>query len=147
MGTKMFKIGSFEEDIVAEMHKTLISSQLENKFSLDKLTKAAEFINTAAELLDDTGFTVEADMLTTVLKRLANEPGADVYPNHAVHDTTEEALANTRYAGDAASPDQVIVEPLEQDIEVAPRVTASEPEWKQFQAMAAYVTAKAKKKV
>lgn len=147
MGTKMFKTGSFEEDIVAAMHKTLISSQLDNKLSLEKLSKAAEFINTAAELLDDTGFTVEADMLTTVLKRLANEQVADVYPNHAIHDTTEEALAASHYPGDLSSPDQVIVEPLEQEIEVAPRVEASVPEYKQFQAMAAYVAAKAKKKV
>jgi len=139
----MFKLGSFEDEIMQGMQKKLVSSQLENDFSFGKLSKAAEFISTAAEILDDTGFSVEADMLTEVLKRLADEQDADVYPS-TPHDTTEEVLTASHFPGDTASPDQVIVEPLEQEIEVAPRVTAEE---KRLQDMAVYINAMGKKKV
>lgn len=112
MGTKMFKLGSFEEELYSSMKKSLVSNQLENKYSLDKLSKAADYISDAAELLDDTGFKVEADMLTAVLKRLANEQEADV--NH-----DDEG-------------DQVIVEPASKfdpfkDLELNVEETGHEP--------------------
>lgn len=67
----MFKIGSFEEEIASGMEKKLISNQLENKYSFEKVAKAADFIHAAAELLDDTGFHIEAKDLTDILEKLA----------------------------------------------------------------------------
>ena len=78
MGTKMFKIGSFEEEIASGMSKTLFSNQLENKYSFDRLAKAADYIGAAAELLDDTGFASQAQALMVVLKSLAGKKTLNV---------------------------------------------------------------------
>lgn len=155
MGTKMFKIGSFEAELLANMQKSLVSSQLENKFSLDKLSKAADYINTAAELLDDTGFRVEADMLTKVLKRLANDN------KEHIQNMVEEELANPQdeeviiepltheevfdpFAGQEINVEEVGAEPL--DLESITPVIQESPEYLQFKSIANKIAAKKNKK-
>ncbi|CAM6001411.1 unnamed protein product [Sphagnum balticum] len=92
------------------------------------------------EILDDTGFKVEADMLTKVLKRLANEQDADENEVSDLSDEDVEALTD---------PSEIIIEPLEQEID-APRVHESveQPEILEFQSIANKMAAKlaAKKK-
>lgn len=100
MGTSMFKLGSFEEEIYSSMKKNLVSNQLDDRYSLDKIAKAADYINNAAELLDASGFKVEAEMLTGVLKRLANEE----------NDENEARNKKLDY------PEEIIIEPLDQEI-------------------------------
>lgn len=72
MGTKMFKIGSFEAELAKSMEENLVSNGLENKHNFDKIAKAADFLNAAAEIFDDTGFHAEAEVITQVLEKLAN---------------------------------------------------------------------------
>lgn len=119
----MFKIGSFEEELFATMQKSLVSSQLDNKLSLEKLSKAADYINTAAELLDDTGFRVEADILTRVLTRLAgHDTVSDIDTNRADHLRTPEDIENLLTS--KTYPDEIIMDPLEE--EIAPETVREE---------------------
>ncbi len=108
MGTKMFKLGSFEEELVSSMEKGLLSNQAENKFSFDKLAKVADYLSAAAELLDDTGHIAEANMVTKVLAKLA---GVEEDDNDAKHHHKSEEI-----------PEEIIIEPLEQDLFVAPKM-------------------------
>lgn len=101
----MFKIGSFEEELVSSMNKSLISNQLENKYSFDKISKAADYIGAAAELLDDTGFISQANALTTILQSLAAGKELEMVP-----EIIDETI-----------PNQIIMEPLEQEIPVEPK--------------------------
>lgn len=71
--SQLFNRQSSEKDLIAGMQKSLVSNQLDNKLSLDKLAKVADYIGAAAELLDDTGFTAEAAVLTKVLQKLAGD--------------------------------------------------------------------------
>jgi hypothetical protein len=48
----MFKIGSFTREIEENMKKELASSQLENRFGFSKLSKAADYLNKAAEIFE-----------------------------------------------------------------------------------------------
>lgn len=153
MGTKMFKLGSFEEELASSMEKGLVSNQLENKFSFDKIAKVADYLSAAAELLDDTGHSTEADMVTKVLARLA---GAE--DNNASYDLQED------YEDEEIEvPDEIIIEPLDQELFVAPKSSPGndpldvdfktneifeKPEYLEFKSIAQKLNAKlAKKKV
>ncbi len=67
----MFKTASFEEEIYKSMEKQLVSNQLENKHGFDKLAKAADCLNAAAEIFDQAGMQEEAADVTEVLQGLA----------------------------------------------------------------------------
>lgn len=69
---RMFKIGSFEQELAESMEENLNSSQVEKKFNFEKIEKAANFLHAAAELFDQTGFEVESEVITRLLERLAN---------------------------------------------------------------------------
>lgn len=97
--SKLFKIANFEEELAAEMEKNLISNQAEARFNLKEISKAADHINSAAELLDSAGFVVEAETLTRVLEALAH--GDDLR--------------------------EIIIEPLEQEIVREPHKPGSLP--------------------
>jgi len=73
MGTKMFKVGSFEEELAKGMEERLLANQQENAFQYEQLSKAADLLNTAAEIFDINGFTKEAEILTQMLESLANQ--------------------------------------------------------------------------
>lgn len=111
----MFKIGSFEEELASTMEKSLVSSQLENRYSFDKVSKAADYINAAAELLDDTGFSVEAAVLTKVLEKLAND-------NNSKHTELSDKEVEELLKDKSKVLDEVVIEPIDQEIEVEPRV-------------------------
>lgn len=71
----MFKSGSFEDEIYRSMETKLVSNQLENKFSFDKIAKAADYLNAAASLFDKAGMYGEAAEVTEVLQSLAKQLG------------------------------------------------------------------------
>src|SRR5271163_4365909 len=68
--SKMFKMGSFEEELAKGMETKLVSRQTENQFSFDRIAKAVDFINAASQIFDDTGFYTEAEVLTKMLERI-----------------------------------------------------------------------------
>ena len=153
MGTKMFKLGSFEEELASSMEKGLVSNQLENKFSFDKIAKVADYLSAAAELLDDTGHSAEADMVTKVLARLAG--AEDNNNSYDLQDNEEDEEVEV--------PDEIIIEPLDQELFVTPKSSpgsdpldvdfktneiTEKPEYLEFKSIAQKLTAKlAKKKV
>lgn len=71
----MFKNSSFEDEIYRSMEKKLVSNQLENKYSFDKLSKAADYLNAAASLFEKAGMIKEANEVTEVLTKLARQLG------------------------------------------------------------------------
>lgn len=72
MGTKMFKVGSFEQELAESMQEQLVSSQVEKKFSFERIAKAADLLHAAADIFDDTGFHEEAEVITQLLENLAS---------------------------------------------------------------------------
>jgi hypothetical protein len=69
----MFKYGSFEQEIYSSMEKHLVSNQVEDQYGFNKLAKAAEYLNNAAELFDNAGMHKQAAEVTEVLHKLAEQ--------------------------------------------------------------------------
>lgn len=67
----MFKLESFAAELEKAMADNMVSNQVENQYSFEKVEKAVDYLNVAAELLDDTGHSVEAEAITRVLEKLA----------------------------------------------------------------------------
>jgi hypothetical protein len=72
----MFKISSFEQELMNEMSKQLVANQAENQHSFNKIAKAADYLNAAAEILDDTGLHAQAEVVTELLESLAEDDSA-----------------------------------------------------------------------
>lgn len=73
----MFKQSSFEDELYRSMEKTIVKNQTENRHGFDKLAKAADFLNTAADIFDRAGMHKEADEIVKFLQSLAIEIGDD----------------------------------------------------------------------
>lgn len=69
----MFKTSSFENKIFESMEKTLVSNQIENKYGFDKLSKAADYLNAAAEVFEKAGMHQQAAEVTEVLRGLLSQ--------------------------------------------------------------------------
>ena len=67
----MFKIGSFEDEIFRSMEKTLVSNQVESKYGVSKIAKAADLLNLAASIFDEAGMHQEAGDITEILQSLS----------------------------------------------------------------------------
>lgn len=67
----MFKQGSFEDEIYRSMEKSLVKNQTENRHGFNKLAKAADLLNTAADIFERAGMSKEAEEVTKVLQSMA----------------------------------------------------------------------------
>lgn len=67
----MFKQSSFEEDIYKSMEQHLMAHQVENQHGFNKLTKAADYLNSAAQLFDKAGLHSQAAKITELLQELS----------------------------------------------------------------------------
>lgn len=68
----MFKIGSFENEILQTMEKSLVQANQKDKSSgFDKLAKAADCLNNAAAIFDQAEMYTESSEITDVLESLA----------------------------------------------------------------------------
>lgn len=67
----MFKQGSFEDELYRSMEKTLVKTQTENRHGFNKLAKAADLLNTAADIFDRAGMRKESEEVTKVLRSVA----------------------------------------------------------------------------
>ncbi len=136
----MFKVGSFEEELATSMERSLVSNRLENKYSFDKIAKVADYLSAAAELLDDTGYTVESEMVTRILAKIAgddNDASAtmfetpegfrsleDMKPKHKKSPTLFETPYGFKSMEEMKeeSGDSVIIDPLiEEELAVKPK--------------------------
>jgi hypothetical protein len=69
----MFKLSNFEKELASSMQENLVSNQLDNKYSFDRIAKAIDLLHSAAEIFDDTGFHVEAEVITLMLEKIASK--------------------------------------------------------------------------
>jgi thiamine pyrophosphate-dependent acetolactate synthase large subunit-like protein len=69
----MFKYGSFESEIYRDMEKKLVAKQVEATHGLNKLARAADYLNSAAELFENAGMHSQAAEVTEVLRKLAEQ--------------------------------------------------------------------------
>lgn len=67
----MFKIGGFEDELYHSMEKQLVSQQVEDRHGFNKLAKAADYLNSAAEIFENAGMTKEATEVLKVLETLS----------------------------------------------------------------------------
>lgn len=63
----MFKQASNIEELVGAMEKNLISNNIEKSYNFNKIAKALDLLNKAAEIFDDHGFSDEAKMVEDLL--------------------------------------------------------------------------------
>jgi transposase len=80
----MFKTASFEQELMQSMSEKLVENQTENQYSYNKIAKAADYLNAAAELFDDTGLHKQAEVITQLLESLAqvnSNPPAQDFPS------------------------------------------------------------------
>jgi hypothetical protein len=68
----MFKLGSFGDEIYRSMEKNLVASQVENEHGFDKLSKAVDYLNAAAEIFECAGMHKSATEITEVLQELVS---------------------------------------------------------------------------
>lgn len=69
----MFRTGSFEDEIYRSMETSLVKNQVENTYGIQKLAKAVDFLNTAAEIFDQAGMSEESRQITEILRSLAKD--------------------------------------------------------------------------
>jgi hypothetical protein len=71
---RLFKIGSFEEELATSMGKQLRAHQHEKQLGFDRrAAKAVDLINAASQLFDEAGFHSEAEALTRFLEKMAGK--------------------------------------------------------------------------
>ena len=92
----MFKINSFENEIYDSMKKNLIANQVEDSHGFNKLAKAVDYLNAAAEIFENAGMVGEASKITEVLKTFASKHHQPLAHN--------EMIFNFRPANDELKP-------------------------------------------
>lgn len=73
MTDRLFKFGSLEDEIMKSMETSLVKNQHNKIFGHEKLAKAVDHLNAAAEIFDDTGFSKAAEAVTRLIEKLADE--------------------------------------------------------------------------
>jgi hypothetical protein len=79
----MFKLGSFEEELMKTMESKLAQNQTETKYQINKIAKAIDYLNAAAEIFDKSGNYTEANEILEILQSFATPTG-----NLTTQDTT-----------------------------------------------------------
>lgn len=69
----MFKSGSIENELMHSMEKQLVSSQIETKHNFNKLAKAFDLLNVAADIFDKSGLYNESNQILDILTKLAKD--------------------------------------------------------------------------
>jgi len=71
--SKLFASQNFEDELFKSMESTLVKSQVEDEHGLNKLAKAADFLNTAATIFEKAGMFQESEEITEILKKLVKD--------------------------------------------------------------------------
>ena len=69
----MFKNENLEDEIYKSMEKTLVANQVEDSHGFNKLAKAIDYLNNAAEIFEKAGMLDEAKQTTIVLNALVKQ--------------------------------------------------------------------------
>ena len=66
----MFKSDNTEQELYQSMEKSLLNNQAEEKYGINKLAKAADYLNSAARIFEKAGMHSEANEVINVLQDL-----------------------------------------------------------------------------
>lgn len=69
----MFKINSFENELIDSMKNNLIANQVEDTHGFNKLAKAIDYLNHAADIFENAGMHTEAAEITEILTSFAGK--------------------------------------------------------------------------
>lgn len=69
----MFKLANLEDELRQTMEKTLLANQVEQTHGFNKLAKAADYLNAAAEIFENAGMHSEASAIIDVLEEVTEE--------------------------------------------------------------------------
>lgn len=69
----MFKRANIEAEIFQSMETSLIKNQVEGKYGLSKLAKAADLLNEAASIFDDAEMFQESKDISDILQNLTKD--------------------------------------------------------------------------
>ena len=69
----MFKIGSFEDELMESMKNKLAENQIDSQRGFSKIAKATDFLSLAADLLDQADMQEEADDVTSIMESIAKD--------------------------------------------------------------------------
>ena len=67
------KESSFSNEIMRGMQSNLIARKVENQYSFEKVAKAIDLLNTAADIFDDAGLKAESEGITQLLEKIAEK--------------------------------------------------------------------------
>lgn len=73
----MFKSSSIEDELLDSMERELVASQLEEQHGFNKLAKAIDHLNAAADIFDQSGMSKEAEELTKILSSMTDKEWKD----------------------------------------------------------------------
>jgi hypothetical protein len=93
----MIKKSLFEDEIIAGMEKELVSQARSS--NLDDLTKAADYLNSAAEIFDDIGMVSKSDQVLNILAKLAHSDPRKINDPHTKGLTPEKEVKNILHHG------------------------------------------------
>lgn len=88
----MIKKSVFEEELVIGMDRELRS--METGHDVKDLSKAADYLHSAMDLLEETGLTVQAEEVFQILSKIATKPNG-----HTKGLTSERMIENLKHHG------------------------------------------------
>ena len=101
------------DDIANLMQRNLISNAADETLGTRHLEKAADFLNSAADLFEDAGLYEEAEAVTQILEKLAAMPDLK-----KVHQEAEKEVQNLKHTGTMFSFDKNDVKDADLDKEL-----------------------------
>jgi hypothetical protein len=69
----MFKQDGLEDELYRSMETTLVKNQMENSHGFNKLAKATDLLNIAAEIFEHAGMLKESIAISEILEGLAKD--------------------------------------------------------------------------
>lgn len=93
----MIKKSIFEEELIDGMHRQLIKQAVQQES--DNLEKAADYLNSAAEIFEDVGMNKSADQILIILAKIAQKHQHKNMDRHTKNLTSEKMMSNLKDHG------------------------------------------------
>ena len=106
----MFKNNSFENEIYQSMEKNLVANQVEDTHGFNKIAKAIDYLNNAANIFEKAGMFSEAAEVTEILESFAGKDKKDSSKKRSKKETIQLDLFQELPTEELSDED---IEPLE----------------------------------
>jgi hypothetical protein len=90
----MFNRKSTSLELEEAMAKNIVANELEDSYGFENISKATDFINSAAEILDGVGLQKQAEALTVVLESLAKKDKKPAKKKQKITKKDKESSSN-----------------------------------------------------